>query len=178
MIASYTEGMNADGQICAQRAVDKVGKEFATGLEYRRSFLLASLNYNFSFSDPPTWFLLSKVNSGHLDFTPEDGGIKVGRNQGDLFQAYTLMKVNNEADGDAKFKVIGGLPILGAPYEEFIPPNHDPCKKKAYPSTFPELLRIHSQLCKFYGQKQIFWNQWLDHFYRGKIIYASYGEKN
>ncbi|CAN6572695.1 unnamed protein product [Malus baccata var. baccata] len=64
-------GMNADGQICAQRAVDKAGKEFATG---------------------------------HLDFTPENGGIKVGRNQGDLFQAYTLMKVNNEDDGDAKFK--------------------------------------------------------------------------
>ncbi|CAN6700226.1 unnamed protein product [Malus baccata var. baccata] len=69
-------GMNADGQICAQRAVDKAGKEFATG---------------------------------HLDFTPENGGIKVGRNQGDLFQAYTLMKVNNEDDGDAKFK---GYPQL------------------------------------------------------------------
>ncbi|CAN6711056.1 unnamed protein product [Malus baccata var. baccata] len=98
-------GTNTDGQICTQRAVDKAGKEFATGLEYRRSSSLASLNYNFSFNDPPTWFLPSKVNSGHLDFSPEDGGIKVGRNQGNLFQAYTLMKVNNEADGDAKFKV-------------------------------------------------------------------------
>ncbi|CAN6570850.1 unnamed protein product [Malus baccata var. baccata] len=96
--------MNADGQICTQRAIDKAEKEFATGLGYRRSSPLASLNYNFSFSDPPTWFLPSKVNSGHLDFIPEDGAIKVGRNQGDLFQAYTLMKVNNEADGDTKFK--------------------------------------------------------------------------
>ncbi|TQE05683.1 hypothetical protein C1H46_008702 [Malus baccata] len=41
-------------------------------------------------------------------------------------------------------KVIGGLPILGVPYEEFIPPNHDLCRKEAYPSTLPELLRIHS----------------------------------
>ncbi|CAN6568095.1 unnamed protein product [Malus baccata var. baccata] len=274
------QGTNTDGQICTQRAVDKAGKEFATGLEYRRSSSLASLNYNFSFNDPPTWFLPSKVNSGHLDFSPEDGGIKVSRNQGNLFQAYTLMKVNNEADGDAKFKVdanffplmhrmirektdwgsdvkvtgcatfqvgvlewtkttlrtyanvlrqvdiygvvavsrypfryssnvwkafcelwgpltntfhqgngemsislydlkvIGGLPILSVPYEEFIPPNHDLCKKESYPSTLPELLRIHSQLCKFYGQKQIFWTQWLDHFYRGKIIYVGYGEKN
>ncbi|CAN6711811.1 unnamed protein product [Malus baccata var. baccata] len=262
------------------RAVDKAGKELATGLGYKRSSPLALLNYNFSFSDPPAWFLPSKVNSGHLDFIPEDGAIKVGRNQGNLFQAYTLMKVNNEADGDTKFKVdvnffpllhrmirektdlglsvkvtgcatlqvgvlewtettlrtyasvlrqaniygavavsrypykyssnvwkafcelwgpltntfhqgngemsislydlkvIGGLPILGAPYKEFIPPNGDLCKKETYPSTFPELLRIHSQLCKFYGQKQIFWNQWLDHFYRGKIVYAGYGEKN
>ncbi|CAN6552507.1 unnamed protein product [Malus baccata var. baccata] len=274
------EGINADGQICIQQAVDKAGKEFATGLGYRRSSPLASLNYNFSFSDPPTWFLPSKVNSGHLDFILQNGAIKVGRPQGDLFQAYTLMKVNNEADGDTKFKVdtnfflllhkmirektdwglsvkvtgcatfqvgvlewtettlrtyesvlrqediygdvavscypykyssnvwkafcelwgpltntfhqgngemsislydlkvIGGLPILGAPYEEFIPPNGDLCKKEAYPSTLPELLRIHSQLCKFYGQKHIFWNQWLDHFYRGKIVYAGYGEKN
>ncbi|XP_050150142.1 uncharacterized protein LOC126625111 isoform X1 [Malus sylvestris] len=274
------KGMNVDGQICTQRAVDKAGKEFATGLGYRRSSPLASLNYNYSFSDPPTWFLPSKVSSGHLDFIPEDGAIKVGRHQGDLFQAYTLMKVNNEADGDTKFKVdtnsfpllhkmirektdwglsvkvtgcatfqvgvlewtettlrtyenvlrqadiygavavsrypykyssnvwkafcelwgpltntfhqgngemsislydlkvIGGLPILGAPYEEFIPPNDDLCKKEAYPSTLPELLRIHSHLCKFYGQKHIFWNQWLDHFYRGKIVYAGYGEKN
>ncbi|KAM1985164.1 hypothetical protein ACFX16_013355 [Malus domestica] len=85
--------MNADGQICTQGAVDKVGKEFAKGLEYMRSSPLASLNYNFSFSDPPTWFLSSKVNSDHLDFTLEDGAIKVGQNQGDLFQAYIMMKV-------------------------------------------------------------------------------------
>ncbi|TQD92070.1 hypothetical protein C1H46_022349 [Malus baccata] len=79
------QGMNADGQISIQRAVDKAGKEFAMGLGYRRSSPLASLNYNFSFSDPPTWFLPSKLNSGHLDFIPEDGAIKVGRHQGDLF---------------------------------------------------------------------------------------------
>ncbi|RXH80336.1 hypothetical protein DVH24_041483 [Malus domestica] len=96
--------MNENGKICIQQAVDKDGKEFATGLEYKSSSPLASLNYNLSFGDPPTWFLPSKVNSGHLDFTSEDGAIKVARNQGDLFQAYILMKVNNEANGDTKFK--------------------------------------------------------------------------
>ena len=75
-------------------------------------------------------------------------------------------------------KVIGGLPILGTPYEEFLPSNYDLCKKEAYSSILSELLRIHSQLCVFYGQKQIFLNQWLDHFYRGKVIFAGYGEKN
>ncbi|CAN6726336.1 unnamed protein product [Malus baccata var. baccata] len=105
--------MNANGQICIQQAIDKAGKEFATDLEYKCSSPLASLNYNLSFGDPPTWFLPSRVNSGHLDFTSEDGAIKVGQNQGDLFQAYILMKVNNEADGS---KVSLAPTVLGYIY--------------------------------------------------------------
>ena len=105
--------MNASGQICAQRAIDKAGKELATGPEYMCSPPIASLNYNLSFSDVPAWFLPSRVNSGHFEFNPEDGAIKVGRNQGDLFQAYTLMKVNNETDGGSKFKVdLDFFPLL------------------------------------------------------------------
>ena len=50
-------------------------------------------------------------------------------------------------------KVIGGLPILGVPYEEFIPPNEklmngDPCC-----STTAELLRIHAQICDYLKHK-------------------------
>ncbi|CAN6551506.1 unnamed protein product [Malus baccata var. baccata] len=105
--------MNENGQICIQQAIDKAGKEFATDLEYKCSSPLASLNYNLSFGDPPTWFLPSRVNSGHLDFTSEDGAIKVGQNQGDLFQAYIMMKVNNEADGS---KVSLAPTVLGYIY--------------------------------------------------------------
>lgn len=47
-------------------------------------------------------------------------------------------------------KTVGGLPILGVPYEEFIPPNKDtgPCGK--YSATIQELLNIYSQLCVLY----------------------------
>ncbi|KAL6286893.1 hypothetical protein ACE6H2_011283 [Prunus campanulata] len=75
-------------------------------------------------------------------------------------------------------KIIGGLPILGIPYEEFIPPNQDLQREEMYPSTIRELLLIYSQLCSLYDQKCVFWDQWVAHFFRGKIIYGSFGEGN
>ena len=44
-------------------------------------------------------------------------------------------------------KVIGGLPVLGIPYEEFLPPNQELLDEDQYPSTITELLRIHATLC-------------------------------
>ena len=43
---------------------------------------------------------------------------------------------------------IGGLPILGAMYEEFLPPNKDSIGHDKYPVTVIELLRIHAELCE------------------------------
>jgi len=40
---------------------------------------------------------------------------------------------------------IGGLPILGTIYEEFLPPNKDLAAHK-YPVVVVELLRIHAKL--------------------------------
>ncbi|KAJ8438652.1 hypothetical protein Cgig2_016398 [Carnegiea gigantea] len=46
---------------------------------------------------------------------------------------------------------IGGLPTLGAMYEEFLPPNKDLAKHNKYPTIVIELLRIHVELYKFYN---------------------------
>jgi hypothetical protein len=73
-------------------------------------------------------------------------------------------------------KVIGGLPIVGIPYEEFIPENKEMRRGGPYPSTLTELLCIHSQLCELYKQTFIRWEEWITHFYRGKLLYAAYGE--
>ena len=75
-------------------------------------------------------------------------------------------------------KIIGGLPILGVPYEEFIPPNRDLHREAMFPPTIRELLLIYSQLCSLYDQKCVFWDQWVAHFFRGKIIYGTFGEGN
>ncbi|CAB4263733.1 unnamed protein product [Prunus armeniaca] len=41
-------------------------------------------------------------------------------------------------------KVIGGLPILGLPYDKFIPLNEELYYEDLYPSSVGELLRIHA----------------------------------
>ncbi|XP_040374618.1 uncharacterized protein LOC112198982 [Rosa chinensis] len=73
-------------------------------------------------------------------------------------------------------QAIGGLPISGVPYEEFLPTNKDLRNKDLYPPTVLELLQIHSALCIEYGYDAIYWDQWLTHFFRGELIYASPGE--
>lgn len=73
-------------------------------------------------------------------------------------------------------KLIGGLPILGYPYEEFVPVNSELCSNGPYPPTVTELLRIHSQLCSFHKRAFIYWDQWANYFYRGQLLYAAYGE--
>ena len=71
----------------------------------------------------------------------------------------------------------GGLPISGTPYEEFIPTNKELRRNGAYPSTVAELLRIHSELCESLGKKYVTWENWLAHFYRGKIMFSTSGHK-
>ncbi|CAB4316426.1 unnamed protein product [Prunus armeniaca] len=75
-------------------------------------------------------------------------------------------------------KVIGGLPILGLPYDEFIPLNNKLCREDLYPSTVGELLRIHSQLCIFHKKEQVFHDQWSQHFSQGEAIYGVVGNSN
>jgi len=39
-----------------------------------------------------------------------------------------------------------------------------------------ELLRIHAGLCEFHKVKHIYYDLWLDHFYREYLVYFAYGE--
>lgn len=78
-------------------------------------------------------------------------------------------------------KTIGGLPISGVPYEEFLPPNEHLTEKDEqgndfYPSTISELLIIHTKLCRHLGTRAITRSQWIDYFHRGEIVYGAYGE--
>lgn len=56
-------------------------------------------------------------------------------------------------------KAIGLLPIIGAPYEEFIPTNRrmlrDDLGEMEYDLTISELLRINAHLCDFFRCKKI-----------------------
>ncbi|KAM6557050.1 hypothetical protein CsatB_004069 [Cannabis sativa] len=77
-------------------------------------------------------------------------------------------------------KVIGGLPILGIPYEEFIPLNKRLVGGTPYHSTTAELLRFHTQIynylksvkvCAKSNDINVSWEQWIEFFYRGKKMF-------
>jgi len=69
------------------------------------------------------------------------------------------------------------LPILRAIYKEFLPPNKDLDDYNKYPATVVELLSIHAELCKFYNVGYIYFNLWLDHFYKEHLLYFVYREQ-
>ncbi|KAJ8431097.1 hypothetical protein Cgig2_007513 [Carnegiea gigantea] len=58
---------------------------------------------------------------------------------------------------------IGGLPVLGAIYEKFLPPNIDLAYYNKFSATVVELLCIHAELCKFHNRKY--------------VVYFAYGEQ-
>ena len=72
---------------------------------------------------------------------------------------------------------VGGLPILGDIYEEFFPRNKNLVGHNKYPTIVTELLRIHTDLCEFHKAKHIYYDLWLDHFYREYLVYFAYGEQ-
>ncbi|KAJ8426820.1 hypothetical protein Cgig2_022601 [Carnegiea gigantea] len=72
---------------------------------------------------------------------------------------------------------VGGLPILGDIYEEFLPQNKDLVGHNKYPTAVAELLRIHAELCEFHKAKHIYYDLWLDHFYQEYLMYFAYGEQ-
>ncbi|KAJ8425340.1 hypothetical protein Cgig2_030499 [Carnegiea gigantea] len=73
---------------------------------------------------------------------------------------------------------IGGLPILGDIYEEFLPPNEDLMDAKKFLPTVLELLHIHAELCRFHKSNHVYWNWWLDHFYRGELTWGAFGKES
>ena len=69
-------------------------------------------------------------------------------------------------------KTIGGLPILGIPYEEFIPTNKKLLNTSLYHPCIVELLRIHSRLCNILKTQFVSWDQWTEYFYRGEQMFV------
>ncbi|KAJ8434538.1 hypothetical protein Cgig2_004304 [Carnegiea gigantea] len=72
---------------------------------------------------------------------------------------------------------VGGLPILGDIYEKFLPQNKDLVGHNKYPTAVAELLGIHAELCEFHKTKHIYYDLWLDHFYREYLVHFVYGEQ-
>ena len=64
---------------------------------------------------------------------------------------------------------ISGLPILGDIYEEFLPRSEDLMDAKKISPVVLELLLTHAELCYFHESNHVYWNRWLDHFYRGEV---------
>ncbi|KAH7862077.1 hypothetical protein Vadar_034487 [Vaccinium darrowii] len=139
---------------------------------------------------------------GHVGFqraVTEDGLEHV---DGPQFKAFSLVPVNNEANGDDKFKVgpeffpllhkylnektnwrgeflLPRLPIFGIPYEEFLPTNEQLLKEQCQETPnaiISELLLLHTQMCMHLKASTVTWSQWIDFFYRGSAIYGAFGE--
>ena len=62
-------------------------------------------------------------------------------------------------------------------YEEFLPLNKDLAEHNKYPVVAIELLHIHAELCKFHNVGHIYYDLWLDHFYREYLVYFAYEEQ-
>ena len=62
-------------------------------------------------------------------------------------------------------------------YMEFLPQNKDLVGHNKYPAAIAELLRIHFELCEFHKAKHIYYDLWLDHFYREYLVYFAYREQ-
>ncbi|KAJ8421404.1 LOW QUALITY PROTEIN: hypothetical protein Cgig2_017481 [Carnegiea gigantea] len=71
---------------------------------------------------------------------------------------------------------IAGLPILGDVYEEFLPHNEDLMDDEKFSPTVLELPHIHAELFCFHKSSHVYWNWWLDHFYRGELIWGAFGK--
>ena len=71
---------------------------------------------------------------------------------------------------------VGGLPILGAIYEEFLSSNKDLTDHNKYPGIVTKLLRIHAELCKFHNVDHIYYDLCLDHFYGEYLVYFAFRE--
>ena len=67
--------------------------------------------------------------------------------------------------------------MLGAIYQKFLPPNKDLADHNKYPAIVVELLHTHAELCKFHKVNHIYYDLWLDHFYREYLVYFAYGEQ-
>jgi len=73
---------------------------------------------------------------------------------------------------------IGGLTILGDIYEEFLPCNEDLMDVEKFSQIVLELLRTHIELCCFHKSNYVYWNWWLDHFYRGELTWDAFGKES
>jgi len=58
-----------------------------------------------------------------------------------------------------------------------LPLNKDLAGHNKYPATVAELQRIHAELCQFHKVKHIYYDLFLDHFYREYLVYFAYGEQ-
>ncbi|KAH7861992.1 hypothetical protein Vadar_033477 [Vaccinium darrowii] len=99
--------MDAYGHVGFQRAVTEDGLEHVAGIEYRRSITANRIPVELSSENQISWTTVDNVVSSFLEFDREknDGRIRVCKNYGPQFKAFSLVPVNNEANGDDKFKV-------------------------------------------------------------------------
>ena len=58
-----------------------------------------------------------------------------------------------------------------------MPPNKDLASHNKYPTTVVELLCIHAEFYEFHKAEDIYYDLWLDHFYREYFVYFAYGEQ-
>ncbi|KAJ8419873.1 LOW QUALITY PROTEIN: hypothetical protein Cgig2_000266 [Carnegiea gigantea] len=61
--------------------------------------------------------------------------------------------------------------------EVFLPLNKDLAEHNKYPAIVIKLLRIHAELCKFHNAGHIYYDLWLEYFYREYLVYFAYGEQ-
>nr|CAD1821664.1 unnamed protein product [Ananas comosus var. bracteatus] len=67
-------------------------------------------------------------------------------------------------------RVLGGIPILGEMYEEFIPRN---CDLDIYSASLTSLLTVYEWLTIRNQRGPVYYNHWIDYWYRGDIASSS-----
>ncbi|KAJ8423786.1 LOW QUALITY PROTEIN: hypothetical protein Cgig2_023108 [Carnegiea gigantea] len=180
--------MTMDGTCGNQKVPNKNGDECDFGSDHQQSISLRDSEVNVP-SDSKvfktSWFKKDRIQKGTLEYTRNDehGCIDVCRTQENCFNATVLKKVtltvvvrksiqshNTFTQNLRDFLKTSGA---GDVYEEFFPRNDLLCDPTKYLPTVVELLRIHAELCHFNKCDYVFYNWWLDHFYRGELSLVS-----
>ncbi|KAJ8435462.1 hypothetical protein Cgig2_021095 [Carnegiea gigantea] len=194
-----------DGTIDNERAPLQDRQECGYGPYYQRSSSLQS--FNVIPSSTLTSILVKKVRvkQGTLPYRRNDENkcVDVSKNYENYFNVVVLEKVNTKRRGPKiypdeeefypalhrlaylvslvylNFHTIltqmYGEPVLS--FGEFSPLNKDLADHNKYPTTVIELLRIHAKLFKFHNVGYIYYDLWLDHFYREYLVYFAYGKQ-
>ncbi|VVA30885.1 PREDICTED: LOC109949962, partial [Prunus dulcis] len=118
------EVMDAYGNLHKKHASDEYDRAIACGPQYMRSCPLNSIRLMVPLESRTTWFTTDHVSSGHLKLNPyeEDRVIQISQATGPCFLAHSLMKVNNEIEGDKQC----------LPKDEFYPVMHKMFSQKNF----------------------------------------------
>ncbi|KAJ8436113.1 hypothetical protein Cgig2_017096 [Carnegiea gigantea] len=102
----------------------------------------------------------------------------VSKGHENYFNVNVLDKVNTEHRGEEKYpSELEAYSFLRSIYKELLPLNRDLADYSKYLAIVIGLLRINIKLCKFIRNKHIYYDLWMDHFYKVTMPISPMGNK-